>query len=108
MLQILGCELEISADAESGLQLARTLSPQLIFCDIGLPGDMDGYDFARSLRADAQLADIPLVAVSAYCSPADVEIAHQAGFDRVCGKPVKFADINAALEAFAAGTLRTG
>lgn len=108
MLQILGCELEISADAETGLQMARTMSPQLIFCDIGLPGDMDGYDFARSLRADAQLAHVPLVAVSAYCSPADVKVAHEAGFDRVCGKPVKFADISAALDAFAAGTLRTG
>lgn len=106
MLQIMGCELEVAADAETGLQVARTRQPQLIFCDIGLPGEMDGYDFARCLRADAQLAHIPLVAVSAYCSPNDVQLAHEAGFDRVCGKPVKFADINAALSAFSNGTLR--
>jgi CheY-like chemotaxis protein len=106
MLQIMGCELEIGSDAETGLKLAHQLAPQLIFCDIGLPGDMDGYDFARSLRADPKLAHIPLVAVSAYCSPDDVKLAQEAGFDRVCGKPVKFAEISAALAAFSNGTRR--
>lgn len=106
MLEIMGCELETASDAETGLERARETAPQLIFCDIGLPGDMDGYDFARSLRTDPRLAPIPLVAVSAYCSPSDVQQAHEAGFDRVCGKPVKFADISAALAAFSNGTLR--
>jgi CheY-like chemotaxis protein len=106
MLQIMGCELEMTSDAEAGLKLAREGSPQLIFCDIGLPGDMDGYDFARKLRADPALAHLPLVAVSAYCTPDDVKRALEAGFDRVCGKPVKFAEISAALSAFSNGTLR--
>jgi CheY-like chemotaxis protein len=106
MLEIMGCELSTASDAETGLQRARETAPQLIFCDIGLPGQMDGYDFARSLRADPRLAPIPLVAVSAYCSPSDVQQAHEAGFDRVCGKPVKYADISAALAAFSNGTLR--
>ncbi len=102
MLEIMGCELDITSDARSGLRTAREILPQLIFCDIGLPGDMDGFAFARSLRADPLLAHIPLVAVSGYNSPADVQQALDAGFNRVCGKPVKFADISEALATFAA------
>jgi len=101
MLEIMGCELDITSDARSGLRIAHEIRPQIIFCDIGLPGDMDGFDFARSLRADVALAHIPLVAVSGYNSPADVQRALDAGFNRVCGKPVKFADISEALATFA-------
>lgn len=102
MLEIMGCELDITSDARSGLKIARDIMPQLIFCDIGLPGDMDGFAFARAVRADPALQHIPLVAVSGYNSPADVQRARDAGFDRLCGKPVKFADISEALSTFAA------
>lgn len=102
MLEIMGCELDITPDARSGLRLAHERLPELIFCDIGLPGDMNGFDFARAVRADSKLAHIPLVAVSGYSSPEDREKAMAAGFDRVCAKPVKFADISEALAAYSA------
>ena len=102
MLEIMGCELDITSDARSGLKLAHERLPELIFCDIGLPGDMNGFDFARAVRADANLAHIPLVAVSGYTSPEDREKAMAAGFDRVCAKPVKFADISDALSVYSA------
>lgn len=100
MLEIMGCDLDIRSDARSGLDQARERLPELIFCDIGLPGEMDGFAFARAVRADPALANIPLVAVSGYSSPADVQRAMEAGFDRVCGKPVKFADISEVLATF--------
>jgi signal transduction histidine kinase/ActR/RegA family two-component response regulator len=101
MLEIMGCELDITSDARSGLARAHAILPQLIFCDIGLPGDMDGFAFAQAVRGDPALGHIPLVAVSGYNSPADVQRALAAGFNRVCGKPVKFADISEALATFA-------
>jgi CheY-like chemotaxis protein len=100
MLEIMGCELDITSDARSGLKLAHERLPELIFCDIGLPGDMNGIDFARAVRADPELAHIPLVAVSGYSSPEDRQKAMAAGFDRVCAKPVKFADISDALSVY--------
>jgi CheY-like chemotaxis protein/signal transduction histidine kinase len=103
MLEIMGCELDITSDARIGFSIARDIQPQLIFCDLGLPGDMDGFDFARAIRSDPDLAHIPLVAVSGYTSPEDRQRALAAGFDRVCAKPVKFADISAALANFANG-----
>jgi CheY-like chemotaxis protein len=104
MLEIMGCELDITSDARVGLSIARNIRPELIFCDLGLPGSMDGFDFARAIRADADLAHIPLVAVSGYSSPEDRQRAIAAGFDRICGKPVKFADISAALAHFSGGS----
>jgi CheY-like chemotaxis protein len=62
---------------------------------------MDGFALAKAVRGDAALAHIPLVAVSGYNSPADVQRALEAGFNRLCGKPVKFADISEALATFA-------
>lgn len=103
MLEIMGCELDLTSDARSGLARAHEMLPELIFCDIGLSGDMDGFAFARAVRSDPVLAQIPLVAVSGYNSPADVRQALEAGFDRVCGKPVKFADISETLATFAGG-----
>jgi len=100
MLEIMGCEMDLTSDARTGLKLAHEALPELIFCDIGLPGDMDGYDFARAVRADPRLAQIPLVAVSGYSSPEDRERALAAGFDRICGKPVKFADISEVLSRY--------
>ncbi len=108
MLEIMGCELEITSDARSGLKLAHERLPEIIFCDIGLPGDMDGFDFARAVRADAELAHIPLVAVSGYSSPEDREKAMAAGFDRVCAKPVKFADISDALSVYSSNRQTAG
>ncbi|MDB5824345.1 MAG: hypothetical protein JWR21_3049 [Herminiimonas sp.] len=107
MLEIMGCELDITSDARIGLSIARDIRPQLIFCDLGLPGDMDGFDFASAIRNDPDLAHIPLVAVSGYTSPEDRQRALAAGFDRVCAKPVKFADISAALANYSNGG-RTG
>jgi len=101
MLEVMGCELDIASDARSGLARARAILPELIFCDIGLPGDMDGFALAKAVRGDAALSHIPLVAVSGYNSPADVQRALEAGFNRLCGKPVKFADISEALATFA-------
>ncbi len=98
MLQIMGCDPEVAMTAQEGLEVARQSQPDMIFCDIGLPGEMDGFGFARALRADARTKDIPLVAVSGYTSAEDKQKALAAGFDRLCPKPVKFGDISESLK----------
>jgi CheY-like chemotaxis protein len=100
MLQIMGCDPDAASTGRSGLEIAKKTLPDMIFCDIGLPGDMNGFDFACAVRADEALAHIPLIAVSGYTRDQDREHAASAGFDRVFPKPVKFADINEALETF--------
>lgn len=59
----------------------------MVFCDIGLPG-MDGYEVARTLRADPELGRVAIVAVSGYGAPEDITKARAAGFDLHVTKPV--------------------
>ena len=63
-----------------------TRKPDVVFCDIGLPG-MDGFDVARAFRADDALKGAYLVALSGYALPEDVQRASQAGFDQHLAKP---------------------
>lgn len=55
-------------------------------CDIGLPG-MDGYEVARTFRADATLNGAFLVALTGYALPEDLERVQAAGFARHLAKP---------------------
>jgi CheY-like chemotaxis protein len=105
ILEIKGCELDIAFNARSGLEIAQRTLPDLIFCDIGLPGDMDGFDFAQAVRADKELAHVPLIAISGYTGESNKQRAISAGFNRIFPKPVKFADISEALATFAKGGL---
>jgi two-component system CheB/CheR fusion protein len=87
MLLLWDQDVEIAHDGRRGLERARAFRPDVVLCDIGLPG-MDGYAVARALRADPALASAYLVAVTGYASPEDARRAAGAGFDLHLGKPV--------------------
>ena len=100
ILEIKGCDATIAANAVIGYEVARKLLPDIIFCDIRMPGGMNGLQFAVKLRADAELGHIPLVAISGYTSDDDKQAALAAGFNMIFPKPVKFFDLTKALEEF--------
>jgi two-component system, chemotaxis family, CheB/CheR fusion protein len=87
MLLLWDHEVEVAHDGRLGVEQARAFLPDVVLCDIGLPG-MDGYEVARALRADPALAGVFLVAVTGYASPEDARRAASAGFDLHLGKPV--------------------
>ena len=93
-LEIDGHLVEVALSGPEGLHKVRTFSPDVILCDLGLPG-LDGYEVAKALRADPA-APTPgcLVALSGYGLPDDVERARQAGFDRHMIKPPSIADLD--------------
>lgn len=86
VLELEGHSVAVSPDAPSGLAKARAFRPEVVFCDIGLPG-MDGHEVARVMRGDPELAHITLVALTGYAHPEDVARAKQAGFDEHLAKP---------------------
>jgi len=88
LLQGCGHEVRRAADGREGIALARALKPDAIFCDLGLPGGMSGYDVAETLRRDGALGNIRLVAVSGYGRPEDKQRALAAGFDAHMTKPM--------------------
>ena len=70
--------------------------PDVIVLDIGLPG-IDGYQLARLIRAQSDLAHTRLVAHTGYGSPEDRQKARDAGFDAHLVKPAQLAALEAAL-----------
>ncbi|MBI5531339.1 MAG: response regulator [Deltaproteobacteria bacterium] len=80
-------QVAVAYTGPQGLKSAREFSPDLVLCDIGLPG-MDGYEVAHAIRNDDSLKHAYLVAVTGYALPDDLQRATSAGFDRHLAKPV--------------------
>lgn len=95
-LESLGHEVVAVGSGPEGIPAAARERPDVIVCDIGLPG-MDGYAVARTLRADDALRTIPLIALTGYGQPGDIERALAAGFDRHMMKPVSIAALDSIL-----------
>jgi two-component system CheB/CheR fusion protein len=87
LLRLTGHESEVAFDAEEGLEKARRLRPEVVLCDIGLPGRMDGYAVARAFRADPELRPTFLIALTGYGQEEDRRRALDAGFDTHLTKP---------------------
>jgi two-component system cell cycle response regulator len=64
---------------ESVLAVVRKERPDLILCDVDMPG-MDGGDVSKALYADAEARDIPVLFLSALVTPQDMQsLGHQIG-----------------------------
>jgi two-component system CheB/CheR fusion protein len=86
VLELGSHEVAVAHDGPAALESARSVRPEVVLCDIGLPG-MDGYAVARAFRADPALRDAYLVALTGYAMPDDHEKARAAGFDEHVAKP---------------------
>jgi len=84
--------------ATEALSRANDFKPEVILLDIGLP-EMDGYQVARRLRSDPDLAGIRIVALTGYGQSDDVQRSRDVGFDDHLTKPVDFAALARTLEA---------
>jgi two-component system CheB/CheR fusion protein len=78
--------VDVVYSGRGAIEKARDFRPDVVLCDIGLP-EMDGYEVARTMRADPELARVTLIAVSGYAQPEDVALAREAGFDAHLAKP---------------------
>ncbi|HET9598565.1 MAG TPA: PAS domain S-box protein [Anaeromyxobacteraceae bacterium] len=91
-----GHRVEIALDGRSGLEMARTLRPEIVLCDVGLP-DLNGYEIARALRSDPAFDSTRLVALTGYAQREDVSRAIAAGFHAHLAKPLDIDEIARAL-----------
>src|SRR5262249_17812402 len=85
-LEVSGQEVAVAYDGPSGIARAREFRPEVVLCDIGLPG-MDGYAVARAFRSADDLKNTHLVALTGYALSENVGQAAEAGFDRHVAKP---------------------
>jgi signal transduction histidine kinase/CheY-like chemotaxis protein len=91
LLQLNGHEVAVVHDGPAALGAAGSFRPELVLCDLGLPGGMSGYDVARALRQSPETAATPLIALSGYGREEDCHRSREAGFDLHLTKPVDFA-----------------
>jgi signal transduction histidine kinase/ActR/RegA family two-component response regulator len=89
VLKLDGHEVQVAHDGGSAIEAVQRFSPEVVLMDIGLPG-IDGYEVARRLRHDAELARriALLVAVTGYAEDNARRRSHEAGFDHHLVKPV--------------------
>jgi len=81
------CRLIFAADGVAALERAAATKPDLILMDLSLPR-MDGWEAARRLKADATLARIPIIALSAHAMRSHEERARASGCDDFLTKPI--------------------
>jgi two-component system chemotaxis sensor kinase CheA len=80
VLKAAGYKVRVAPNAQEGLAALRSGQPiDVVLTDIEMP-EMDGYEFAETIRADAQFAAMPIIALSSLVSPAAIERGRQAGF----------------------------
>jgi signal transduction histidine kinase len=93
LFSLTGHEVAVAHAGPAGLETAQVFRPQVVVCDIGLPGGMDGYAVARAIRQDPSLSGVRLIALSGYGQEEDRRRSREAGFDAHLIKPVDFADL---------------
>ena len=94
-----GYEVVIAMDGATGVSMAKSDKPDLILMDMSLPV-MDGWEATRQIKADDEVKEIPVIALTAHAIAGDREKALAAGCDEYESKPVKFPRLLAKIQEF--------
>jgi signal transduction histidine kinase/ActR/RegA family two-component response regulator len=96
-LELSGHEVALASSGLDGVAAAREFHPEVVLCDLGLPG-MDGYQVATELRRDPATASARLIAITGYGGEEDRRRSREAGFDLHLTKPVDPAQLKRVLQ----------
>jgi CheY-like chemotaxis protein len=78
--------VEVAYTGPEGVAKALSWRPEVVLCDIGLPG-LDGFGVAQQLRRDPATSDAHLIALTAWGGETDKQRGQEAGFDHYLVKP---------------------
>ncbi|MFD0331734.1 response regulator [Streptacidiphilus monticola] len=103
ILEVNGMTVLDADNGRSGLDVLHA-HPEidLVLMDVMMP-EMDGYSAIRAIRQTPQLAQLPVIAVTAKAMPGDRDKSLAAGADDYVTKPVDAADLVAAIRRSLAG-----
>src|SRR5215208_3067469 len=96
MMRVSGFRVLKTSSSTPAISLITTEKPDIIILDIMMP-DISGLDILRQMRQSPDLADIPVVVVSAKSMPADIRVGLEAGASTYLTKPVGFLDLRQAV-----------
>jgi response regulator RpfG family c-di-GMP phosphodiesterase/signal transduction histidine kinase len=91
-------DLELMTSAEQGLKYLRDKNPDLVLCDVMMPG-MDGHAFSRAVKSDETLKHIPIILVTARTGAEMLNEGLEAGADDYISKPFDSTELKARIRA---------
>jgi CheY-like chemotaxis protein len=91
-LRLRGCHVEVAGDGHAGLEAAVRSVPEVVICDIGLPG-MNGYRIVSTLKLQPQFQRTVFIAVTGYGDIPDRQRSKASGFHAHLTKPASPKDI---------------
>jgi len=91
-------DCEEAADGDTALERLRAQAPDLVVLDAMIPG-RSGLDVLREMRAHPKLKKVPVVVLSAWQQPQDIDAALDAGADRFLGKPFRVEELSELAES---------
>jgi DNA-binding response OmpR family regulator len=93
-----GFDVSVATDGQAGLELARSMLPDVMLLDMNLP-ILDGWSVAREVKANPATKAIPIIALTAHAMSGDREKALGAGCDDYHPKPIDFPRLISQIEA---------
>ncbi len=105
-LSAVGAITKKAASAEAALAILGTWKPDVILCDIQLPG-VDGYSLRELVTKNPHLADVPLIAITGSHPSVEAARGLMSGFAKFLLKPAKLPDIVIAVASVVSATDRT-
>ena len=97
-----GYHVDIAVDGGEALSFTRDLRPDLVLMDVSMPV-LSGLDATREIRKSPDIAQTPVIALTAHASPADKAEALSAGCDDFATKPFDFKALVAMIERYRKG-----
>ncbi|MDQ7024636.1 MAG: response regulator [Anaerolineae bacterium] len=82
-----GADVHIAYNGQQGLRIVEFIKPRFVISDLSMP-TMDGWGFINALQANPEIADIPVIALTAHAMVGDRERAITAGFHNYLTKPL--------------------
>ncbi len=80
-------DLYEATDAAEALAMVAEIKPDVMILDIMMPGEMDGVELCRRLKANPKTAHIKIILLSAKGQTEDIRIGGEAGADAYFVKP---------------------
>jgi CheY-like chemotaxis protein len=90
ILKTVRCDIIEATHGQEALDLIRKQRPDLVLLDVDMPG-LDGLAVVKKIREETSLADLPVLAVTAFAMEGDREKGMAAGFTAYLTKPVRAA-----------------
>ena len=86
-LQRKGYQVECAADGPEGIAMAQSMRPDIILMDVAL-GEMDGWEATSAIRSNPEIANIPIIALTAHALESDRRRSIEVGCVDFETKPV--------------------